>query len=334
MLLAFRASLPDLKGKEPPKRLLVAKWGKNESVRGPFTVNETTARMLPAVQRVLGFDTVAIDFEHNTVPGTPEYEKAPEPRHVAAHGVPRVIPGDGLYIEEIRWTPEGEASVRGGHHPDLSPAVKANDKGEVVLLHSAAMCRQGSCLDLQVFNAALTATQLQLYSATLSTSPENQNHAMNHKELLCLLLGLDAHTATDVQIADATKTFASRINSAIGVAGQVATFSATVDGLKTSLQALQTKLDTAEREALVAEALRDGKLVPHNAEIDKLSNAQFKAVLEALPAGIVPLAQRTPELVKTFSAPNFSAGGGGGNDATDDAVRRQLGISEDDWKKA
>ena len=57
--------------------------------------------------------------------------------------MPRVIPGEGLFIENLRWTPEGEASVKGGHHPDLSPAIKTNDAGEVVFVHSAALCRQG-----------------------------------------------------------------------------------------------------------------------------------------------------------------------------------------------
>ena len=73
--------------KELPSRLRVAKWGRNDSVKGAFVVNETTARFLPAIQKAVGFDSVALDFEHNTVPETDAYKADREPRKVAAHGL-------------------------------------------------------------------------------------------------------------------------------------------------------------------------------------------------------------------------------------------------------
>lgn len=316
MLLAFRASLPDLKGKDLPSRLLVAKWGVNESVKGAFTVGTKTQRFLAPLQKMLGFDTVALDFEHSTVPGSPEYEKSKEPRIVAAHGVPRVVPGEGIFIEELRWTPEGEASVKGGHHPDLSPTIKTDDSGEVVFLHSTALCRQGAVADLQVFAAGLTPAQLLTFSATLQSTP------MNHKELLCLILGLDHNSATDAQITEAAKGFATKLTAAIGAGSQLTTLNTTVEGLKTSIGQLQGKLDKSERDQLVAAALRDGKLIPHGAEFDAMNNAQFGAVLASLQAGVVPVEKRTPELVKTFAAP-----GVGTNDGVAAEVHRQLGVS-------
>ena len=323
MLLAFRATLPDLKGKDLPSRLLVAKWGRNESVKGAFTVGTKTQRFLAPIQKMLGFDTVALDFEHNTVPGSPEYEKSKEPRIVAAHGVPRVVMGEGLFIEDLRWTPEGEASVKGGHHPDLSPTIKTDEAGEVVFLHSTALCRQGAAPELQVFSAALSSAQLQLFSAQLSTLSPQLSSPMNHKELLCLILGLDANSATDAQITEATKSFATKLTAALGAGTQLQTLNATVDGLRTSLGALQTKLDKGERDQLVATALREGKLIPHGAEFDTMSNTAFAAVLASLQPGVVPLEKRTPDLVKTFTAPGIAEP----DAAIEAAVFKQLGIS-------
>ncbi len=325
MLLAFRASLPDLHG-SLPDRVLVAKWGRNDNVKGaPVIVNETTARLLPAVNRALGADTVKLDFEHNTVPGSTEYKATAEPRKVAATGIPRVVPNEGLYVENLEWTPEGRESALGGHHGDLSPAVKTNAAGEVVFLHSAALCRQGACLDLTLFSAGLTAEQLQLCSATESVLTHFST--MNYKELLCLILGLDHLSATDTQITDASKGFAQKLATALGQAGKLETLSADFTALKSSFAEVQSRLTQAAREAMTREALAAGKLIPLGAEIDKLSNDQFKAVLDALQAGVVPIEKRTPEHVKMFSV---NIGGNAGED-TAEAMRKAGGITKEAW---
>ena len=327
MLLAFRATLPDLKG-TLPDRVLVARWGRNDNVKGaPIVVNETTARLLPAVNRALGADTVALDFEHNTEPGTPEYEKSQEPRPIAAKGVPRIVPGEGLFIDDLQWTPEGRASALGGHHGDLSPTVKTNTAGEVVFLHSAALCRHGAIPDLLLFDAALDAAQLQTFSA-LTTSTARPISSMNYKELLCLILGLDHLTASDTQIADASKGFAQKLATALGQAGKLETLTADLTTLRQNFDGLQGRLNKAERDAMTREALSLGKLVPLGAEIDKLSNEQFKAVLDGLQAGVVPVEKRTPDQVKTYSVALPGAA-----DSTAEAIRKAAGISEEDWKK-
>jgi phage I-like protein len=323
MLLAFRAPLPDLKGKEPPKRLLVGKWGKNDSAKGAFVVNESTAKYLPTVQRMLARDTVAIDFEHNTVPGTVEFEK-PEPKKVAGHGVPRVVPGEGLFIEEIRWTPEGDESIRGGHHPDLSPAIKTNSAGEVVFIDSAALTRNGAAMDLRVFSEALSAEQLKIFSAAISQPPTQST--MDYKALLLALLALQAN-ASDTDIAAAAKTFGDNLKSVLGQAESLKTLSADFGKMKEKLEGFEKSVAKSERESITAAALAAGKLVPHGAAIDALDNAAFKAIVDGLQAGVVPLEKRTPELVKTHSVQI------GNNDGSADEVRRHLKISDESWKK-
>ena len=331
MIFAFVApnSLAGLGSNPLPTRLRVAKWGRNDSVKGAFTVNETTARFLPAMQKAVGFDTIFVDFEHNTVPETEAYKADKEPRKVAAHGVPRVVPGEGLWIENLRWTPEGEASVKGGHHPDLSPAIKTNDAGEVIFLHSSALCRQGAVPDLQIFSAALSPTQLQTFSALSSrlSTLSSISPAMDYKTLLLLILGLDAH-ATDADITQAAKCFAGKLSDAASQSDTIKSMSAELKSLGEKFGGLQKGLDDAEKAKITAQAILSGKII--TASVGELPLDQFRKIVAELPANQVPMDQRTVEGVKAFSASGVIAHG-----ATQDAeeVRSKLGISKETWDK-
>ncbi|MBM3852452.1 MAG: hypothetical protein FJ399_04775 [Verrucomicrobia bacterium] len=328
MFLTPRLPSPLAGLKELPARLVLAKWGLNESVNGNFTVNATSRKFLPVLQRLLGRDTIPLDFEHNTIPGTEAYKAEKEPRNVAAHAALSVVEGEGIVAHDIQWTPHGEKSVREGLHPDLSPTIKTTDLGEVVFVHSAALCRAGAAMDLKLFSAAdlLSPEQLRLFSATLgqlSTHPPTQPPVhMDYKKLLIILLGL-APNASDADIEAACRDYNENM-------GALKTHAATLKGLQDSLAALATRLEKSDREALVREALAAGKLIPHGAEIDKLPIEAFRAVLDSLPAGIVPLAQRTPEGLKTHVA---SLTSGSGSSAADAEVARQMGNSDEALKK-
>lgn len=404
MIIAFKAPSPLTGLKDLPSRILIGKWGRNETGKGGgFTVNERTAEILPRVQHALSYDRVALDFEHNTVPTLDaDGKEVPptEPQKIAATGIPEVVRGEGLFLRDLKWTPEGGEHALGGHYPDLSPAVKLNEAGEVLFLHSAGLCRQGSVLDLQLFSAALDAGQLAKFSAltafaardtsvkgeagddtgaavradfkrlldagmtqleladlldrspttiasiidgtianppaellravraiatpkpkketfSAATSPTvSTTKNMDHKKLLLLLLGLP-ETATDSDIETGAKAFAAKL----GNVGEVTAFAAGLKTLTENVGALTSRLEKADKDAVLAEAIRQGKVVPHTAA--KLSLADFTALVAELPANVVPLAQRTIEGVKTFSASVTQQGVG---DASADAeVARQMG---------
>jgi phage I-like protein len=155
-LRAFRISNGALQSAPNlPSRLKLLSWGRNESTKGPVIVGDKTAQVLPAIQPQLGFGKVALDFEHNTVPGTEAHKESVEPRPVAAYGVPKVVPGDGLYLEDIEWTPRGRTEAL--NFADLSPAVKQDADGQVVFIHSAALTRNGSVHELSFYSAAVLA---------------------------------------------------------------------------------------------------------------------------------------------------------------------------------
>ncbi|HEY0551682.1 MAG TPA: hypothetical protein VGF13_18905 [Verrucomicrobiae bacterium] len=106
-----------------PQRMRVLDWGMNRTLKGDLTVDETTLAVFAANQRKTGRDRVALDFEHNTVPGSEEYNRSQEPRSVAGFWTPQVIRGEGLVLVAPTWTPEGQKSAL--NYEDVSAAVFA-----------------------------------------------------------------------------------------------------------------------------------------------------------------------------------------------------------------
>ena len=134
-----------------PSRLLIAPWGEHLTPKGRIVVGNRTLSQLAGNQRITQFERVALDFNHNTVPGAEAYQG--EPAKVAAHGTPRILAGEGIVLENLEWTQEGKDFVGGGHYIDLSPTVLTDGNDEIVFLHSAAVCRQGCIPNLTLFSA-------------------------------------------------------------------------------------------------------------------------------------------------------------------------------------
>jgi hypothetical protein len=333
-LLGFEAS------KGLPEKVLLFKWGQNDTVNGPVLVNEFTAQTLPRMQKAAGFDTVALDFEHNTVPGSREYQRSQEPRSVAAHGTPFVRVGEGMGIELLTWTPSGRENA--ANYPDVSACVALSDKREVAFLHSGTLARQGAALDMHLFTAGISDEGKFIKNLTESQPMQ--------KLLLSLftVLGLTPpkDDASDEQIAASVKCLLARLN-----AGAVETFTAKLDALKQEivaatakgadsvpLQTFTARLDALEkagiardREALLIEAQYQGKVVPASVLPDKdgkggLDLGALKMFIAEVPV-TVPLEQRTRIGLKTFTP------GGGADSAETRAIRDQLSISKDDVEK-
>lgn len=309
-----------------PEKLLVARWGNNPSVKGDFIINETTVRELPGNQAKVNFDTVDLDFEHNTVPGSPAFKASSEPRKRAARGTLEVVEGEGVYLHTAadRWTPEGEEAVQGKHYSDLSPTILTNEAGEVVFIHSVALARQGAAegLELQLNSA----DPLAALTPDSPKSESTQTHSMDFKLILTALLGLSAD-ATDAQIHTAAGDFYQKLNAAQAAPQLPEDVSNQLKTMSTSIEDLQKKLDGQERQSLIAAAIRDGKLVPNS--VQDLDLAKLKSVLEELPSDQVPVGRRTPEGLKLHSS---SISSGSGEDAAAEAaVKKGLGISDEAW---
>lgn len=135
-----------------PHEIKLLNWGVNQTTKGDVIVDETTMAVLAANQREFGYDRIALDFEHNTVEGSPEFERTREPRDVAGYGVPKIIQGDGLYLTGITYTQLGREKAR--NFADLSPTPLLDKQRRVIFLHSVALVRNGAVHDLSFFSAA------------------------------------------------------------------------------------------------------------------------------------------------------------------------------------
>ncbi len=151
-LKTFRVSSGALKGDRLPSRIKILNCGDNDTIDGVYRVGEKTSAKLSANQKLLGFERVAIDFNHCTVPGTDthkEFIAAGQPPLIFGYGRVNLVPGDGIWLEEIAWTPLGVQHAR--NFEDLSPALN-DDNREVIMIHSVALTPNGKVKDLRFFS--------------------------------------------------------------------------------------------------------------------------------------------------------------------------------------
>lgn len=318
-LTPLKISNGALQVKGLPRRLKLLDWGINQTVYGPVIVNETTAALLPMNQKKLGFDTIALDYEHNTVKGTPEFERTREPREIAANGVPLVVPGEGLFFDVLEYTPSGKLNHL--NYIDLSPTPKLSDKGEVVFLHSVALCRQGAVEGLHYYSVTLGVEDGDKIKAT------PQENSMN--ELMAFLKKVfklpDTAAETDVMKAFqdavsmpsadggepvpcsarilALETAVKPLAALVAADGQLTTLSAGLDGIKTrigdvdvqgKLTVLSSTVEGVQKDVMCFMARVAGKVVPLSAEdLAKTPIEMLAGIIEKLPA-TVPVVQLTP----------------------------------------
>lgn len=324
------APAPKADGDKPlPGRMVIMKWGENQTAKGRVVVNDTTLRVMPQIMQASNLDRIALDFDHNTVPGHPSYKG--EPAKIAAMGAPLVVAGEGIVLDALSWTPEGNDHVRGGHYPDLSPVVVLDANDAVIAVTSVAACRTGATVGLGI---------------TLSTDlfinqPASQ---MDFKKILCLALGL-AQLPTAIPVTrevclsvlglkpdakDAEIEAAAQAAAPKGqddLATQVKTLSTTVTTQTAQIEALLKRETDRERQLILSTAISEGKVVPKECSegATALDNAQLKALVLSLPV-TVPLDRRT-------GAPVAHASGVLELSTAEDTVRKQLGISKEDWGK-
>lgn len=314
-LIALRAPGRIEDPKNPPTRLVVLKWGNNETTDGAVNVGEHTLQSLSANQTKFGFEEIALDFNHNTVPGHPSNKG--EPAFIAATGKLKVLSGEGLVLDEIKWTDKGREHVE--HYPDLSPAVQLDDKGEVIFCHSVALCRQGKVKDLHVFSVSF-GDQPAAPARTTTTQTIVVNKTEVDLDLLRKILSLSAESTIE-DINRALVTLAAAPDKP--VTGLTADVTA-------QLRTLSNRFDNVERAGILEDALRKGRIVPKEWLPDEsgqggLPISQLRTLCATLPE-IVPLEARTPEKLKEFTALKPV-------NPIEKQVCAGLGISEESWKK-
>lgn len=256
-LITLAVSLPTAfdasKGKDGlPKEILILPMGEHQTAKGKIVVNAETLAALPTP----GFEDIAGDFNHNTVPGSDAWRG--EPAAIACMATLKKT-AEGIVAVVKNWTAEGIQFLTGGHYRDLSPTVWPDADGVVRGLHSFAFCRNGAMAGLEF------ALPLSAVSRNMKTDKQPPATAEELLSSLREVLALKADaTPKDVLVA---------LNAAL--AGKKETKPAT-DAADAGMQAL-----TAEVESLKAQIVTLSASVPKEADV----RAQIKA--DAAAKGIV-----------------------------------------------
>lgn len=266
--------------KQLPTRIQLLKWGVNDSTEGPVIVNELTLSSFAAMQRKIGRESAPLDFEHNTVPGTPEYNRTQEPRAIAAMGRPVVVQGEGIFLESLAYK-VGEDVVK--NFEDVSAAPLLNKDRVVVGLHSAALTRTGA-----VYGAHFAAEDV------LKLAGEGISLAAFASKISASLLGADASkqqtkdpeknmadTATleslSAQIAGLSKTLGDRIAALEGKTVDLAPLSARIEAIETANKTTATAALEAEKNRILPLFASEGK-VPKKTDGTAYSADELKAL--------------------------------------------------------
>jgi len=323
-----------------PESLVVMPWGENQTAKGRVVVNDTTLRVMPGVMQASNLDRIALDFEHNTVPGHPSYQG--EPAKIAAMGAPLVEPGRGIVLAALDYTAEGQQYLRGKHYGDLSPVVVLNARDEVIAVTSVAACRAGATPGL-----GLTLSTSLFLSATMDYTPliraafpqaKLRAGATVSRDVCLLLLGLE-EDATDEQIEAAARALSrdrsssddrsdsdSDTDDTPADSPQAKALTASLTALSRQLDDLEARAARRERELILSSAIAEGKVVPRELTdgVQALDNLQLAALVASLTV-TVPLDRRTDPRARPTATRTLSL--------AEDLVRQQLGLSEDTWQK-
>jgi hypothetical protein len=308
-LKTFKISNDALKSDKLPARLKIFGWGEQETTKGKFRAGDKTAQLLSANQRAGGFERVALDFDHCTVPGTKgrdELIKAGQVPLIFGYGRVNPIPGDGIYLEEMTWTPLGVQHAK--NFEDISPAI-LDDNGEVTLIHSVALTPNGAVKDLHFFSVNQNQTSMKNITDafTCQTLAEMLGLKNPTVETLTASLGAVFSLSSFIQIkdgkiislpgviADGKVTVLSEIEprvKKIEDAGTkaIATLSATIDG----------KVHTFSAEDVV-------KLVARVGDIEKKFTDGETAATEAERSKVIRLFSADGKVPKRADGTNYSA---------------------------
>ncbi|MBR1836833.1 MAG: hypothetical protein IJ783_06055, partial [Kiritimatiellae bacterium] len=231
----------DAAGEGLPRRMQILRWGDNPNANGK-TVRVGQKLLDALADPECAFSEVALDFEHNTVPGTPEYLHTKEPRAVAGYGRIVAEEGKGVFLEMERWTPEGEKMAH--HYQDLSAAPVCDKAGNVVAIASVALCRTGAVPGITFSPSPLSSTTGGLCPPNPpEPKPNQETQTMDFKAILLKLLGLPQDASDEAIAAAAEEKLKPAASALPEPEGGVAPLAARID-------ALERRADEAEKAGI------------------------------------------------------------------------------------
>lgn len=168
----------------PPREFRLFTWGVNDTSKGKFVLTRTSAAEVMARHREHGVDLM-LDYEHHSLDpnATPEQKKA------SGWGDLQVR-DDGLWLTNIRWTPQAAEYLKAAEFRYLSPAFNVDDENQVIELINVALTNLPATHNQE----ALVAASQGASAMKKKMSEHLKEHASKHggHEALAKHLGMDA----------------------------------------------------------------------------------------------------------------------------------------------
>ncbi|MDT8383003.1 MAG: phage protease [Gammaproteobacteria bacterium] len=283
-----------------------------------------------------------IDYEHQTLLSKDNGKPAPRS---AKFTQLEWREGDGLYAIDVEWTAQAKAFIENDEYEFISPVFPYNKTTGAVMGFFHAALTNDPAIDGMEGVAKLAA-------ARFNFNPEPTEKNIMNKALLKLLgLNEDANEEDVQQAVAALTTKLAAMNAALviaddddGVAAIAALKSAVstkpdpakfvpvdvVKDLQTQVAALTTQINTARVDDLVELGLSNGKLLPAQEEWARDLGESDVAALTAYLESAQPIAalKGNQSDSKKLDADDVTL--------SDEAIAvcKQMGISEEDYKKS
>lgn len=263
MLRGLSAGAARPESGEPPDRFKIANWGLDTFRGGAVLANEEGVAEIRRRMAAHRQDRVRIDIAHKTA-----FKKAAEinPEDILGYADLESVPGDGLYLCNAAWTPNGRKLWQA--LPDPSPAFLARQRDHLMVqLDSVGLCPDGE-LELPTLCAADASVPAATYLQ--SVTPQ----AM--KQVLIALLKKAGVTVPDQgDMTDAEYEAALTAAAADYTAGNADAAPEVEKEVSMELSAMNQRLKKLEADATAAAAAaeRAGK-----EEIRRLCSAEGKVL--------------------------------------------------------
>lgn len=273
---------------ELPTRLKLLNWGENPTSKGPVVVDEQTLSAIEAQRAGEAYKRLLIDFEHQSVEGSPHFR--PSPRRHVGYGDIVCLKDDGVYLDNIGYTPAGTEFAR--EYADISPTVGFfKDSRVVSQVRSVALCPNGAVHDLTFLSAERQAEAKASNQETLM--PDEAEFKKLLEQIGALNEALASLTA-DLKAVKDENAFLRQANDELS--RKLVDTSATLQA--DSARALQA-VETLERQTLLDKATAAGKVLQLSAEaLAAVGLPELREMVARAKPGVVPMQARTPARVQ------------------------------------
>lgn len=338
VLTALAGSSVSFDREHLPERLKLFAWGENQTPDGPIVVNDVSVAALNKQIAADTFKRIAIDFEHQSLKGHPNYVVAP--RHNAAHGDLEVVPGDGVYVTALSWTPKGVE--HGPDYCDLSPVAihtKRKAPGEPATLLgilSVALCDNGAVKGISAFSATYQTPENPMDEDTSKIITGLQEALGNMtQENRSLKAAIEVHRLELTEQGNLIQKLTARLDQVpavtaasveqIRVLAEAALKPEALAEGKQQLSALSARIDSLQKEHMIQMAVLQGKAVTlDETAISAMSAESLAQHISGLGATL-PIVRRTP--AGSAAEPATSALSSG-IDALIAQIRQETGIQD------